>query len=443
MKSIRKIIIFIISIIVVLILILFGIKFRENIKNKENVEEEYVPENEITKVYNNEEFYNIKLIFQDIQEYINYLDYSHFESKYEFTDSESTTNGLKEKGIESIKGIIDENYMKEYNVTDDIIYNNFVKFSNKKIRINNIYVCEQNLRIKTYFVYASDIETNNELKLVINTDDSNCTFNIMLEDYFNKNNISEENIEEKKININIEEIEENNYNKYEYYTISDKDYTLNIYQDYMDIIKYNPEKAYEILDNEYKQKRFYNLDKFNEFIEQNDFSNGEYEITKYKLNKKDNYTEYICIDQYGNYYIFKDKGVMDYTVMLDTYTIDSDEFNNKYNNGSEQLKVGMNLEKIFQALNRKDYNYIYEKLDDNFKQNNFPTLTDFETYAKSTFFDINKIEYGDFEEKSGVYVYKISLSDATESANEEKKVMKNFIVKLEDNNDFKMAFNVD
>ena len=133
MKSIRKIIIFIISIIVVLILILFGIKFRENIKNKENVEEEYVPENEITKVYNNEEFYNIKLIFQDIQEYINYLDYSHFESKYEFTDSESTTNGLKEKGIESIKGIIDENYMKEYNVTDDIIYNNFVKFSNKKI----------------------------------------------------------------------------------------------------------------------------------------------------------------------------------------------------------------------------------------------------------------------------------------------------------------------
>ncbi len=443
MKSIRKIIIFIISIIVVLILILFGIKFRENIKNKENVEEEYVPENEITKVYNNEEFYNIKLIFQDIQEYINYLDYSHFESKYEFTDSESTTNGLKEKGIESIKGIIDENYMKEYNVTDDIIYNNFVKFSNKKIRINNIYVCEQNLRIKTYFVYASDIETNNELKLVINTDDSNCTFNIMLEDYFNKNNISEENIEEKKININIEKIEENNYNKYEYYTISDKDYTLNIYQDYMDIIKYNPEKAYEILDNEYKQKRFYNLDKFNEFIEQNDFSNGEYEITKYKLNKKDNYTEYICIDQYGNYYIFKDKGVMDYTVMLDTYTIDSDEFNNKYNNCSDQLKVGMNLEKIFQALNRKDYNYIYEKLDDNFKQNNFPTLTDFETYAKNTFFDINKIEYGEFEEKSGVYVYKISLSDATESANEEKNVTKNFIIKLEDNNNFKMAFNVD
>lgn len=168
-----------------------------------------------------------------------------------------------------------------------------------------------------------------------------------------------------------------------------------------------------------------------------------FELNKYKEENNDNYTEYICIDQYGNYYIFKDKGVMDYTVMLDTYTIDSDEFNNKYNNGSEQLKVGMNLEKIFQALNRKDYNYIYEKLDDNFKQNNFPTLTDFETYAKSTFFDINKIEYGDFEEKSGVYVYKISLSDATESANEEKKVTKNFIIKLEDNNNFKMAFNVD
>ena len=42
-----------------------------------------------------------------------------------------------------------------------------------------------------------------------------------------------------------------------------------------------------------------------------------------------------------------------------------------------------------------------------------------------------------------MYVYKISLSDATESANEEKKVTKNFIIKLEDNNNFKMAFNVD
>ena len=35
------------------------------------------------------------------------------------------------------------------------------------------------------------------------------------------------------------------------------------------------------------------IDKFNEFIEQNDFSNGEYEITKYKVNKKDNYKLWI------------------------------------------------------------------------------------------------------------------------------------------------------
>ena len=175
-------------------------------------------------------------------------------------------------------------------------------------------------------------------------------------------------------------------------------------------------------------------------------------IEKYKINDKENEKEYICIDQYGNYYIFKDNGVMNYTVKLDTYTIDTEDFNNKYDNGSDQLKVGMNLEKIFQALNRKDYEYIYEKLDSTFKQNNFSTLNDFEQYAKENFYDINKIEYGKFQEKSGVYIYEILISDAQEivSNDEEKndeqisenKIQRNFVVKLEDNKDFIFAFNL-
>ena len=136
-------------------------------------------------------------------------------------------------------------------------------------------------------------------------------------------------------------------------------------------------------------------------------------IKKYNINVYSNYIEYVCIDGYGNYYIFQEEGVMDFTVKLDTYTIDTEEFKEKYNNSTQQQKVGMNLEKINQALNRKDYEYIYNKLDTTFKANNFATFEDFENYMKSTFFNINKIEYGDFNEQSGTYICETEITDNT------------------------------
>ena len=204
---------------------------------------------------------------------------------------------------------------------------------------------------------------------------------------------------------------------------------------------YDIENSYNTLDNDYKN-----------YITKNFSTILASSIEKYKINEMENEKEYICIDQYGNYYIFKDNGVMNYTVKFDTYTINTEEFNNKYDNGSEQLKVGMNLEKVFQALNRKDYDYIYGKLDSTFKQNNFKTLEDFEKFAKENFNDINKFEYGKFQEQSGVYIYEILISDAQEKVTDDKeenneqtsedKIQKNFVVKLEDNREFKFAFNI-
>lgn len=451
-NNIRKIIVIICITIVIVILILIGIKLQESLNKQNEPEETFVAEKKIEKLDSLEEFYNVKTIFHDIQDDINYLNFDPSESKFEFDDIKDVSNNYKLIGIKKIKGILDENYIKEFGITDEKIYNNLVKFANKNLRINNIYISEQSLRIRTYFIYACDIESNEELRIIINKDDTNNTFSIMLEDYFNKNNLSEENIINKTIDMNIEDIKENKYNKYEYCTFSDKDYAIGYFKDYIEIVKNNPERGYEMLDEQYQKKKFENFENFKKFVEKLDFNNNEFEISKYKINKTDSYNEYICIDQYGNYYIFKDKGVMDYTVMLDTYTIDSEEFTNKYNEGSEQLKVGMNLEKVFQALNRKDYTYIYGKLDDNFKQNYFPTIEDFESYMKNTFFEMNKATYGEFEEKTGVYVYNVELSDATQSNQEndendeetsnENSVIKSFIVKLEDNNDYKLAFNV-
>ena len=185
--------------------------------------------------------------------------------------------------------------------------------------------------------------------------------------------------------------------------------------------------------------KFDTLDEYKKYMKKNIRYIISSSIEKYQINEFDEYTEYICIDQYGNYYIFKETGVMNYTLQLDTYTIDSQEFIEKYNKGSEQLKVGMNLEKIFQALNRKDYEYIYKKLHNTFKTNNFPTLQSFEDYMEENFFDMNKIDYGKFEEKSGVYIYEVNITDATEI--EENTIEKSFIVQLNEGTDFAISFN--
>ena len=44
-------------------------------------------------------------------------------------------------------------------------------------------------------------------------------------------------------------------------------------------------------------------------------------VNKYKEENNDNYTEYICIDQYGNYYIFKDTMTEGLTVSKDTLNL--------------------------------------------------------------------------------------------------------------------------
>lgn len=430
MEKLKKSILILLIIIVIIIICIVSMKFHkknDDIQEVEDTEDKLYVDIELQSIND----INMYAIIENIvNSYIDYNSNNEYEKiismiddKY-IKDNNITTDNVKDK-IEEIKG------------SPLVLINNITQqnISNNKTIYNISYdlVKDKSLEENDGLRYESFYNTNEET-----TTEENCRININIDSEQQIFSIVPGKMEQSDFSI-----EKNEYNTYEYIVLNSQKQAEMYIQNFENNLRYKIKESYNKLDEEYKKKRFGSLEKYQQYMNENEKYFLNFELNKYKEENNDNYTEYICIDQYGNYYIFKDKGVMDYTVMLDTYTIDSDEFNNKYNNGSEQLKVGMNLEKIFQALNRKDYNYIYEKLDDNFKQNNFPTLTDFETYAKSTFFDINKIEYGDFEEKSGVYVYKISLSDATESANEEKNVTKNFIIKLEDNNNFKMAFNVD
>ncbi len=290
--------------------------------------------------------------------------------------------------------------------------------------------------IQKYAVYGKIVNLEykliDEFYLYVNLDTVNKTFSI--------EPINSNNFDKVEITNNNTSIESNNNNVYEYANLGYEEIIEESMNRFKILAFADTDTSYNYLDEEYRNKRFASINKYKEYIKLNKNCIEESTIEKYKVNYYDDYIQYICIDQYGNYYIFEEKGVMNYKLKLDTYTIQTEEFKDKYNNGSDQLKVGMNLEKVFQALNRKDYEYIYNKLDNTFKTNNFATLSDFENYIKNMSFDINKIEYGVFEERSGVYVYNVKLLDAQEK--NENIIEKNFIMKLEEDTDFTMAFNI-
>ena len=97
----------------------------------------------------------------------------------------------------------------------------------------------------------------------------------------------------------------------------------------------------------------------------------------------------------------------------------------------------MNIQKVFDALNDKDYKYAYSKLADSFKSNYFPTLESFETYAKKTFGTGNSVKYNRFIETANYCTFEISIGK------NKNAITKTIIMKLEEGTDFVMSFNVD
>ena len=112
----------------------------------------------------------------------------------------------------------------------------------------------------------------------------------------------------------------------------------------------------------------------------------------------------------------------------------------KYNSSSNENKVAMNVEKIESAINNRDYKFIYNKLDETFKNNNFKSLDEFAEYINKNFFDNNNLEYESISNEGNVYIYTIKLTDVN---NEENTKTMTIIMKLKEGTDFVMSFSIE
>ena len=428
----------IIILITLVILIIYG-KYEKKYEydsQTNNIPIEVVSTLEKVNVRNN--YYMVKSCVEKFYQYLTKTNIN----EYRIIDEETQEYEEKVKK-QAIYDMIDERYIQFKDITVDNIFEQIQPIEESTVIIEEMYVSQQDENMSSYIVYGK-LRNNNtkektDFQLLIEVDMLNRTFKVIMQDYITTK--IEKIEEDNTLNFDLEaSIEKNTYNTFDYKNITDETYVTDLFNQYKDNKMNDYEEAYKRLNDEYSKKRFGTYQEFENYAKNRARESLEMQLSKYQVTNYEGYTQYTCIDENNNYYIFYVTGVMQYTVILDTYTIDLPQFTKKYNSSSDAEKVLLNIQKIFSAINDGDYNYVYNKLDNTFKQNNFPTLESFSNYIKQNFYENNSIGYSNYKTSGDLHIYEISITDKDNEAN--PTVTKNFIMQLKDGTDFVMSFNV-
>ena len=126
--------------------------------------------------------------------------------------------------------------------------------------------------------------------------------------------LDNDKILQNNLKVSTKEMEKNMYNQYQFKNIDDIQMVDDLLVKYKNAVLYNRKEGYELLDKDYREKRFGDYNTFSKYVENNIKEISSMTFTKYLVNTGDDYKEYVCKDQYENLYIFHEKAVMDCTV---------------------------------------------------------------------------------------------------------------------------------
>ena len=443
MEKSKKVLIMLLILLIMIGIIVFALIQLEQ-ANKSTTEND-ISQVEDIQGKSFEEIKDYKTYFSVKEVINNYITYMKQINGDEYVDTSrlnmtkaEVAEAMQEDGLDAIKSILDDDYKK--NVSDNSIiqiqnqykqngtYDKEVTYS---LNIDNVYECQLTNNI---IITLAEAKLNGkELNVLVKFDNKNNTYSMFLDDYVSKYNYNK-NMDKKDFNISKNEIIKNSYNNNIKVDDSEVYVITQYFSDFRMKMLNDTEVAYRELDSDYAQKKFGDYSNFQNYINENKESITYAGINKYQVVENSDNKEYICIDENGKYYIFVESGIGKYTVVLDTYTIDLPEFLTKYNSSNERIKVGMNIQKVFDAINDKDYEFVYNKLDSSFKQNNFKTLSEFKDYAEKNFVG-KQLKYDECQQQGSIYVFNITITDGTNQTG------KNVIMKLLDGTDFVMSFN--
>lgn len=379
---------------------------------------------------------NQNTVLEEVTDRNNYYMIENCVKKfYKYYSAIYENKNIKQEDINKTYNLLDEKYISFKKITKENFTTILPKIEPSVVNMYNMFVCKTNENLSLYVAEGTlRGEVSKEIsnfRIMIQIDSQNETFSVLLQDY----------IEDKYPNLTygnnlevgtLKNIIKNRNNSYVLEEINDTTYILDLFDRYKEESKYNVELAYYHLDEEYRNKRFGTLENFQNYVK----TNNNTELEQYQVEQKDGYTQYVGIDNRGHYYIFRLIGIKNYSLILDTYTIDLPEFTEKYNAANTVERVGYNIQKVLDAIDNKDYNYVYNKLYLEFKEVNYPTLEKFEKVIKNKLFDRNEVANVSSANEGSTYAYKLTIVDAE---NEKNKQDMTVVMQLKEGTDFVMS----
>ena len=313
---------------------------------------------------------------------------------------EAVKEGKKEKIIK----LLDLEYITENNINEDNVLNYIGK---QKTAFIALKMYESELyNVCSYIVegIADDEKLNTKIFYRVKLDTNNYTFSIIPLSSKKYNNIDE--VEDSE---NMEEIQNNDENSFDYNRIKDDEEISKYFTYYCKLAINNTKKAYEMLEKDYKDKRFNQYSKFEDYIKKQAKNLKEVEVAGYSVTKQEDSKIYTIVDQNGNVYIFNKKAPMNFTVQLDDYTLESEENKEKYLNSYNVDKVKLNVNKFIEMLANYDYESAYELLNETYKNNNFKTLNSYKKFLEQNFYNSNSYKIEKIETDAQDYIITISV----------------------------------
>ena len=324
--------------------------------------------------------------------------------------------------------MMDREVVSELSMTNDN-YKNFNDFSSPSFRIDEIY--EQILsNNKTLYVVKLKYGTNEQDAknsiIWIKKDADNDTFSIYPYEYLRIKNYLDFK-EGDTISVDskspIEENAESKYLKAIGNDSSDEDEDEDadtekcmkgLFERYKFDLLIDNNHLYEILSEEYKTTKFPELSDFKQYIKDRitDFESDI--LSEYKVINYNEYVEYRAICNSQRNVVFNVKNMMDYTISLDNYSVVQNK--DTYNAFLPAAEAKYCIDRVVQALNYKDYDFVYSKLNPVQKNNYYKNIDDFKEYLSKAVYEQNSYEIDDnylIISDNNVYQFTVTIRDAT------------------------------
>ena len=350
------------------------------------------------------------------------------------------------KNIEIDKGLFDtgeatlEPETTVYRVnTSDMMFTTISNCIKDTFKVNyNIYIwdlfCLNRISTETYFAH---IVTNKKESnyITINIDHDSSAYKIEKLSISDYENIIKDEVPEKYLeDIQVQKGNDNSIN----YTSLNEEEICKYYMEMINDLLINyPEAIYEKLADDYKEARFKTYEDFEKYcINRIDFVNQK-EYMTYASGYINENKVYQTIDTKENIYMIEESTSDEMNIYLDNYTLGTEEFTRVYNESKDTLKAAINAEKFLKMLNNQDYSAIYSKLNNNYKNTNFPTEDSLKSYLTKEFYTTNMVKSSEVKSEGDYYLVTIDISEDTKASASSQR--KKVIISLKEGIDFEMS----